>query len=113
MHADWASVTRSDSVSLPNPPESVIEPCVGRMVDILAVAAHPDDVELNISGTLMKHAEAGRSFAICDLTGGERGTRGSAKLRKEETENANRIIGITGSHRWNLGMPDGDIQLTK
>ena len=82
------------------------------MVDILAVVAHPDDAELNIAGTLLRTADRGGSFAICDLTRGERGTRGSATLRAEETAKANRALGIDPTLRWNLGIPDGDIRIT-
>lgn len=81
------------------------------MIDILAIVAHPDDVELHIAGTLLRTADLGGSFAICDLTQGERGTRGSATLRSQETERANRALGIDSSLRWNLGIPDGDIRV--
>jgi bacillithiol biosynthesis deacetylase BshB1 len=83
------------------------------MVDILAFAAHPDDAELCISGTLLKARSLGRSIAICDLTQGERGTRGSMDLRYQETERANAVLGLTHETRWNLGMPDGGIETTK
>jgi bacillithiol biosynthesis deacetylase BshB1 len=83
------------------------------MVDILAFAAHPDDAELCISGTLLAAQKRGRTFAICDLTLGERGTRGSTDLRSRETERANAVLGITSELRWNLGMPDGGIEVTK
>jgi N-acetylglucosamine malate deacetylase 1 len=82
------------------------------MADILAIAAHPDDLELNIAGTLIKSAEAGRSIALCDLTRGERGTRGSATLRAEETRIASHIMGVEAANRWNLEMPDGGIAVT-
>jgi bacillithiol biosynthesis deacetylase BshB1 len=82
------------------------------MIDILAIAAHPDDIELNIAGTLLKARDAGRSFAICDLTGGERGSRGSLELRRMETRQANQILGITDDLRWNLAIPDGNIELS-
>ena len=82
------------------------------MVDILAVVAHPDDAELNIAGTLLRTADQGGSFAICDLTRGERGTRGSAALRAEEADNANAALDIDTDRRWNLEIPDGDIQIT-
>lgn len=51
---------------------------------ILAFAAHPDDVELAASGTLMKHINMGHACGIIDLTRGELGTRGSAELRDQE-----------------------------
>lgn len=81
------------------------------MVDVLAVAAHPDDIELHIAGTLLRTADRGGSFAVCDLTRGERGTRGSATLRNNETERANRVLGIDESRRWNLEIPDGDVRV--
>ncbi len=81
------------------------------MVDILAVVAHPDDAELNIAGTLLRTADQGGSFAICDLTRGERGTRGSAALRAQETRNANTVLNVEEDRRWNLEIPDGSIQI--
>lgn len=80
------------------------------MADILAISAHPDDIELNVAGTLMKARDAGRSVAVCDLTEGERGTRGSRELRHEETLRANRVMGIANEDRWNLRIPDGNIE---
>ncbi|HVZ38606.1 MAG TPA: bacillithiol biosynthesis deacetylase BshB1 [Candidatus Kapabacteria bacterium] len=81
------------------------------MADILAMAAHPDDIELSASGTLLKAHDAGQSIALCDLTEGERGTRGSREERRRETERANRVLGITAAERWNLRIPDGNIAL--
>ncbi|MGE3800369.1 MAG: bacillithiol biosynthesis deacetylase BshB1 [Candidatus Kapaibacterium sp.] len=83
------------------------------MIDLLAIAAHPDDVELHVSGTLLKTVDLGGTVAICDLTRGERGTRGSGELRAEETRQANRAMGIDEANRWNLGIPDGDIRITE
>lgn len=83
------------------------------MVDFLAISAHPDDIELNVAGTLLKHADAGRTFAICDLTEGERGTRGTRETRREETRQANRVLGIDDAMRWNLGIPDGNIEVNR
>ncbi|MES2838357.1 MAG: bacillithiol biosynthesis deacetylase BshB1 [Bacteroidota bacterium] len=74
-------------------------------LDILAFAAHPDDVELSCSGTLIKHIKLGYKVGICDLTRGELGTRGSAELRKIEATNASKIIGNVV--RENLGFADG------
>jgi len=74
-------------------------------LDILAFAAHPDDVELSCSGTLIRHIEAGKRVGIVDLTEGELGSRGSAALRKEEAAVASQIMGI--HYRANLGMRDG------
>ena len=79
----------------------------GQAVDILAIAAHRDDVELTCGGTLLRAAALGRRTAIVDLTAGEMGTRGSAKLRQEEAERAAEILGA--SARENLGLPDAGI----
>ena len=76
-------------------------------VDILAIAAHRDDVELTCAGTLIKAVKYGRTTAIIDLTAGELGTRGSAKLRGEEASKAAAVMGV--SARENLGFPDGGV----
>jgi bacillithiol biosynthesis deacetylase BshB1 len=73
-------------------------------IDILAIAAHRDDVELTCGGTLLAAAGRGRRTAIIDLTAGESGTRGSAELRAREAERAAEILGVTA--RENLGLPD-------
>ena len=62
-------------------------------VDILALAAHPDDVELACSGTLIRAVEQGMKVGICDMTRGELGTRGNPDLRLVEAEKARSIIG--------------------
>ena len=80
-------------------------------VDLLAVAAHRDDVELTCAGTLIRAADAGHRTGILDLTAGESGTRGSATLRGEEAERAARIMGV--SERRNAGLPDAHIQNTE
>jgi bacillithiol biosynthesis deacetylase BshB1 len=82
------------------------------MPDILAISAHPDDIELNVAGTLLKAIAAGRTAAVCDLTQGERGSRGSMELRAAETRRANRVLGIADENRWNLKIPDGNIEVT-
>lgn len=74
-------------------------------IDILAFGAHPDDVELSCSGTLIKHITAGKTAGIVDLTRGELGTRGTPAIRKSEAAAAARIIGV--KFRDNLGLPDG------
>jgi N-acetylglucosamine malate deacetylase 1 len=76
-------------------------------VDILAVGAHPDDVELSASGTLLAHAARGYTFAILDLTRGELGSRGTPELRAEEAEEATNILGAHA--RMSLELPDGFI----
>lgn len=81
-------------------------------VDILCVAAHPDDAELHCGGSLLRTAALGGSFAICDLTEGERGTRGTRQTRSAETEEACRRMGLDRSRRVNLAIPDGGITAT-
>jgi bacillithiol biosynthesis deacetylase BshB1 len=76
-------------------------------VDILAIAAHRDDVELTCGGTLIKAVSLGRTTAVIDLTAGELGSRGSAQLRGEEADNAAKVMGL--SARDNLGLPDGGV----
>lgn len=72
---------------------------------ILAIAVHPDDVELGCAGTLIKHAQKGQAVGIIDLTKGELGTRGTPELRLQEAADAGKIMGI--AVRENLGMRDG------
>lgn len=79
-------------------------------IDILAIAAHRDDVELICGGTLIKAARQGHRTAILDLTAGETGTRGSATLRGEEAAAAAEIMGV--SARENLGLPDAGLTNT-
>jgi bacillithiol biosynthesis deacetylase BshB1 len=76
-------------------------------VDILANAAHRDDVELTCAGTLIKAASFGRTTAVIDLTAGELGSRGSAALRGEEASRAAAVMGLAA--RENLGLPDGGV----
>ncbi len=73
--------------------------------DILAIGAHPDDVELGCGGTLAKLISEGKKVAVIDLTQGELGTRGTNLTRAEEAKNASEILGI--SARENLKMKDG------
>ena len=75
---------------------------------ILAIAAHPDDIELSCAGTLIKHARAGQATGIVDLTHGELGTRGSAATRDVEAAAAAKVMGV--SVRANAGMADGFFQ---
>jgi N-acetylglucosamine malate deacetylase 1 len=79
-------------------------------VDLLAIAAHRDDVELTCGGTLIKHARRGHRVAILDLTRGEMGTRGSAELREREATAAAEVMGV--SLRRNLALPDAGIENT-
>lgn len=77
-------------------------------VDILAIGAHPDDVELGCGGTLAKLISEGKTVAVVDLTQGELGTRGTNLTRAEEAANASKILGF--SDRVNLKMKDGFLQ---
>ncbi|MDG0974644.1 MAG: bacillithiol biosynthesis deacetylase BshB1 [Crocinitomicaceae bacterium] len=77
-------------------------------VDILAIGAHPDDVELSCGGTLAKHAHGGKKVAVVDLTEGELGSRGSVTTRYTEAAEASKILGIVD--RKNLQLPDGFFQ---
>lgn len=79
-------------------------------VDILAIAAHRDDVELTCGGVLVKHAWHGHRTAIIDLTAGEMGTRGSAELRAREAAAAADVLGV--AVRECLGLPDAGITNT-
>ncbi|MEY4432832.1 MAG: hypothetical protein RLZZ44_962 [Bacteroidota bacterium] len=74
-------------------------------LDILAFGAHPDDVELGCSGTILKEISLGKKVGIIDLTRGELGTRGSADLRDQEAAEAAKILGV--SVRENLRFRDG------
>lgn len=76
-------------------------------VDILAIAAHRDDVELTCAGTLIRAADQGYRTGILDLTAGETGTRGSAALRASEAAAAAEIMGVT--ERRNAGLPDAHL----
>lgn len=77
-------------------------------VDLLAIAAHRDDVELTCAGTLLRAVDAGHRTGILDLTAGESGTRGSAALRADEAARAAQILGVT--ERRNAGLPDAYLQ---
>lgn len=74
-------------------------------LDILAFAAHPDDVELSCSGTLASHIAMGYKVGVIDFTRGELGTRGTPETRKEEADKATEILKI--HVRENLGFADG------
>jgi bacillithiol biosynthesis deacetylase BshB1 len=78
------------------------------MVDILAIAAHPDDVEQTCGGALLRMAEAGYRTGILDLTAGDMGTRGSPDIRVAESETAAKILKV--SHRENLHFPDARLE---
>lgn len=79
-------------------------------LDILAIAAHRDDVEQTCGGTLLKAAQRGQRTGILDLTQGEMGTRGSAEDRAREADDAAKILGV--SWRRALDIPDGRVENT-
>src|SRR5438552_6405386 len=79
-------------------------------LDILAIAAHRDDVEQTCGGTLLKMAQRGQRTGILDLTRGELGTRGSAEDRAREAEDAAKILGV--SWRRASDIPDGCVENT-
>lgn len=80
-------------------------------VDLLAIAAHRDDVELTCAGTLIRAADLGQRTGILDLTQGETGTRGSATLRGEEAARAARLMGVV--ERRNAGLADAHLHNTE
>jgi bacillithiol biosynthesis deacetylase BshB1 len=79
-------------------------------IDLLAIAAHPDDVELTCGGTLIKAAGQGYRTGIVDLTGGETGTHGSRDLRADEAAAAAKMLGVV--ERVNAGLPDAGLHNT-
>lgn len=80
-------------------------------LDVLAIAAHPDDAELGCGGTLMLHKKLGRRVGILDLTRGELGSRGSADLRDAEARAAAEFMRL--DYRAQLGMADGLFEETE
>src|SRR5437588_6431221 len=79
-------------------------------VDLLAIAAHPDDVEQTCGGTLIKMAEKGYRTGVLDLTAGDMGTRGTPEQRVAEACDAAKIMQV--SHRENLHFPDARLENT-
>jgi bacillithiol biosynthesis deacetylase BshB1 len=80
-------------------------------LDLLAIAAHPDDVELTCGGTMIKMARRGYKTGVLDLTAGEMGTRGTPETRAREAAKAAKLMGV--SWRGTLGVPDSDVQPTR
>jgi len=80
-------------------------------LDVLVFAAHPDDAELSMGGTIANLTKENYKVGIIDLTKGELGTCGNEKTRKTEAAKADKILNV--SARVNLGIPDGNIQRTK
>jgi len=79
-------------------------------VDVLAIAAHPDDIEITCGGFLIRMADLGYKTAILDLTKGEMGTLGTPQIRLEEAREAARLMGL--SARENAELSDGRLALT-
>src|SRR5882757_8607823 len=77
-------------------------------LDLLAIAAHPDDVELTCGGTLLKAHAQGHKTGILDLTAGEMGTRGTPEIRAKEAALAAKILEV--SWRGTINVPDSDVQ---
>jgi bacillithiol biosynthesis deacetylase BshB1 len=82
-----------------------------QLLDVLAIFSHPDDAELSVAGTLLKLKFQGHRTAVCDMTRGEMGTRGTPEIRATEAAEAARILGV--DNRINLEQPDGHIWLTE
>ncbi len=76
-------------------------------VDVLAIGAHPDDIELCCGGTVAQLVAQGRRVGLVDLSFGELATRGTVETRRQEAQRAARILGVC--FRTNLGLPDGEI----
>ena len=74
-------------------------------LDILAFGAHPDDIELGCSGTILKHLKNGLKIGIIDLTRGELGTRGTLETRNQETIKSTKVLGV--QLRENMNFKDG------
>jgi bacillithiol biosynthesis deacetylase BshB1 len=80
-------------------------------LDILVLAAHPDDAELGCGGTIVKHVQLGYKVGVVDFTRGELGTRGTIQTREQEAKDAANILGL--SVRENLGLRDGFFRHTE
>ncbi len=76
-----------------------------KKLDILVLAAHPDDTELSCGGTVAAHVAQGKKVGIIDLTRGELGTRGTPEIRAQEAADAQHVLGV--SVRENMGFADG------
>ncbi len=80
-------------------------------LDILVLAAHPDDAELGCGGTIVRHVQAGQKVGVVDFTRGELGTRGNTQTRQQEAADSSGILGL--AVRENLNLPDGFFQNNK
>ncbi len=80
-------------------------------LDVLAIGAHPDDIELSCAGTVASMVKQGKKVGILDLTDGELGTRGTKAIRKKEAEASSAVLGVTV--RESLQLPDGNIDVNQ
>ena len=80
-------------------------------LDVLAIAAHRDDVEITCGGTIIRLVDQGEKVGVLDLTEGEMGTRGTAKERQRDSEKSAKIMGLYW--RGNLGLPDAGVEVTR
>ena len=100
------TIARGEPIALESEQQSPDEPAAP--LDVLAIAAHPDDVEQTCGGTLLRMAEMGYRTGILDLTAGDMGTRGTPALRIEESRKAADILRV--GWRGNLKMPDARLE---
>ncbi len=80
-------------------------------LDVLAIAAHRDDVEITCGGTILKQVDNGKKTGILDLTQGEMGTKGTSEDREREANDAGEILGL--SFRQNLKLPDSGVEVNR
>ena len=81
-----------------------------QQLDILVFGAHADDAEIGMAGTIYKHVEAGYRVGICDLTFAEMSSNGTVEIRKQEAEEAGKVLKL--ATRSNLGLPDRGLYMT-
>ncbi|WP_054024518.1 bacillithiol biosynthesis deacetylase BshB1 [Bacillus sp. FJAT-28004] len=80
-------------------------------LDILVFGAHADDAEIGMGGTIAKHVHAGYKVGVCDLTMAEMSSNGTVELRKQEADEASKVLGL--HDRTNLGLPDRGLEPTR
>lgn len=95
------------SAFVPAPGSGDLPPASLPPLDLLAIGAHPDDVEISCGGTIAAATAEGLRAGILDLTRGESATNGTPQLRAAEAAEAARLLGVAG--RWNAGLPDGGL----
>src|SRR5258708_18949382 len=112
LQTSRAFAARLHSVRVPTTPSAKLLESAeagGLMnLDLLAIAAHPNDVELTCGGTLLRMAQRGYKTGILDLTAGEMGTRGTPEIRAKEAAQAAKFLAV--NWRGTLGVPDSDVQ---